>query len=1277
MSTRSQLTKDLNDSIKVLLGKQVKILFKNVVKLETKGDKTENRVLVFSPCRILLLTAKVPTRIDCHFHYLEVQTLESKRGNQLSITVNDKIYSFLAGEDSSCSTEVDNMISALATAVRNIFPTVPLQYIIRKIDVIPTSRLQVLRDIEAVGSNIREVGPCGGFSNQYACMCDYHNMPYREEVAWDVDNIYLSLNTRELCLKDFDYLDQKDLVPIINALEYNTWFTKLRANHVRLSHDNIEKVLQVIKKSLSLEEIYLDSLGLKSCFVNKLHNAIKGNAIIPLSIIDLSNNPIEDKGANYLSGCIVKLNKGLTHLNMSHTGLSSKGVNYLAQAFINRSSLYTTLTYLNLKGNNLKDDISSLHTFLSHPNAITHLDLSSTDILLETLFGALVKGCTTNLVDLNISRNPFSSKKCKEAPLSFKQFFSATMNLKYLNMSHCKLPQEALKNLLLGLACNEFTKEITLDISNNSLGSHGAHVLESCVHGVRCISSLDISDNNMDLELGAVVIAISKNKSLKHLSMGRNMMNMKAKHIVTVMDAVVQIIQDDECLLQTLLMPDCRLKSDLHNFLNALGDNKCLETIDISGNLIGDSGARLLAKALQINTKLKTIIYDRNNITLQGYNDLAYALESNRTVQYMPFPINDITPCMKASSAEKADIVMRKIQDLLNRNVSPSSKHERNKHMSLQPGFLLSSKQHSIDRLVLQTQDIIKNLASESIASNNDINHATGVIQDAENCKQLLNRLQEVAQQKDEVHPVKVKLQHCAMEIHTSINDYLLTTTDKMIKSSKDLCPYVLNENHVIQDIKKDCKNKKQIPLDFVVNCVKHQAGTDVMNKLGELNLIIAAFISEQVTDEVYEALMRSYKVLLGDSTGLKMDSPIRRSRLSSSDSSRHGASDISITDSSHQSDHSPLATPHLSIKRKNVHARKLRPKSVVDSVEGLSADDIPSLLPTLPATPRSTEEEDSVTELPNATYQLQHLVKGRPRRAKTRAPTRPLIKSTDVIDSVATGHDLNEGLDTFFRPGSCTPTSDDCSNSFQADGSPNHGFSSPVLNEDRKTPKLSRNSPLFRGVLTPTPRSRSTDNLEKYSPTPSKKSFSQDNASPLTRRLTGDSLLSQGSSDGSIATEMNIPVDHSSSSSSITKGLSTDGLKSSNDETESLKQFKLKSTPTPSTKQRPWSMVSSEQHKSGDLLSDGSSPITSTGNTPDSGDALDSSESSIDKRIDLKAKKTGLLQSYFPERGDIKILQRGKVITTGERPAHLLSSANSKRDNNHNNCSREDVHLR
>lgn len=53
-----------------------------------------------------------------------------------------------------------------------------------------------------------------------------------------------------------------------------------------------------------------------------------------------------------------------------------------------------------------------------------------------------------------------------------------------------------LRNLLLGLACNESTSDIELDLSCNNLGAQGAHVFESCIHGVRCIGSLDISDNS-------------------------------------------------------------------------------------------------------------------------------------------------------------------------------------------------------------------------------------------------------------------------------------------------------------------------------------------------------------------------------------------------------------------------------------------------------------------------------------------------------------------------------------------------------------------------------------------------------------------------------------------------------------------------------------------------------------------------------------------------------------------------------------------------------------
>ena len=55
--------------------------------------------------------------------------------------------------------------------------------LIVKVEVVPSERLRTMNDMIR-GTESRDMGPCGGFTTQYACMCDYHNLPYREEVAW-------------------------------------------------------------------------------------------------------------------------------------------------------------------------------------------------------------------------------------------------------------------------------------------------------------------------------------------------------------------------------------------------------------------------------------------------------------------------------------------------------------------------------------------------------------------------------------------------------------------------------------------------------------------------------------------------------------------------------------------------------------------------------------------------------------------------------------------------------------------------------------------------------------------------------------------------------------------------------------------------------------------------------------------------------------------------------------------------------------------------------------
>lgn len=57
--------------------------------------------------------------------------------------------------------------------------------------------------------------------------------------------------------------------------------------------------------------------------------------------------------------------------------------------------------------------------------------------------------------------------------------------------------------------------------------------------------------------------------------------------------------------LQSLSLSESRLKLGTNVLLSALGSNTSLIALDISGNAMGDTGAKMLAKALQINTKLR------------------------------------------------------------------------------------------------------------------------------------------------------------------------------------------------------------------------------------------------------------------------------------------------------------------------------------------------------------------------------------------------------------------------------------------------------------------------------------------------------------------------------------------------------------------------------------------------------------------------------------------------------------------------------------------------
>ena len=96
------------------------------------------------------------------------------------------------------------------------------------------------------------------------------------------------------------FTPKRDLMAIVSALEYNTFFRGLKVSNTRLSNDTLDRILHVLKRSMWLEELHLEGLGLKADFIHKLAVSVISNNNPALKTIDLKHNLIEDKGESLL-----------------------------------------------------------------------------------------------------------------------------------------------------------------------------------------------------------------------------------------------------------------------------------------------------------------------------------------------------------------------------------------------------------------------------------------------------------------------------------------------------------------------------------------------------------------------------------------------------------------------------------------------------------------------------------------------------------------------------------------------------------------------------------------------------------------------------------------------------------------------------------------------------------------------------------------------------------------------------------------------------------------
>ncbi|XP_048814678.1 capping protein, Arp2/3 and myosin-I linker protein 2 isoform X3 [Lagopus muta] len=1004
---------ELQEGIAASLGAKQILLLKSV-QLQVKS-KYDDFILVLTPWRAYVLLAVLPVRVHSSFSFLEVRDITVREPSVVAIETDTSSYAFrLMSFD-----DLEQVVVHVTMSLKKVFPDSSPGTLLKNSPPNLYERIRMVTDSleEMLQSN---QGPCGGFSETYAALCDYNGFVFREEIQWDVDNIYHGQDCREFNLLDFSHLESRDVALSVAALSFNLWFTKLSCKDFRLNQEIAEQLLYMLSKSVMLEELVLENSGLRGDFAQRMAQALSRHPESVLHTINLAGNQLEDRGIIAFSRLFQERPRGLQSLNLARTMLTAKaGMSALCQALAANEAISSSLRHMDLSGNPgslAMEDTSSLQSLLGRCSSLTHLSLAATDCSLDTLFGALVHGCCASLVHLDLSKNVYSHRRVKTISPSVKQFFSQACALRHISMAGTKLPPDAVRAMLQGLAYNSHISDLHLDLSSCELRSAGAQVIQDLIPDATAISDLDLSDNGFDSDMVTLVLSIGRSKSIRHVSLGKNF-NIKSKDgLLDVLHRIVQLTQEDDCPLQSLSVAESRLKLGTNVLLSALGSNTSLTTLDISGNAMGDTGAKMLAKALQINTKLRTVVWDRNNTTALGLLEVAQALERNYTLKSMPLPMSDVAQAYR-SNPERTEEAVHKLQSCLARNQTRRALPTQT--FRLQQGILTSSSEQMVNEICSSVQkhvDILSSCPGREMEA--DILRAEEAIRNANLAVSILPMLYEAGNAPHQSGKLQHKLECLVEEASQTCGREIQAIMQAVLDAAHNLCPPIVQKSGARDQLVNAMSERIHLQEHLNLSAILDQMVTDVFSKLNEIKLSVTAAVADCIVDAVLGDLMAA-QCKLAESLPTHGPDLLEPAEDDAAVPAR-GRNPSELTERGFTTEEYKMA-----LRRKNKHFRSIRPTLTVRSLSEL---ELPAAgkarpAPTKDAEPSAgahpgTPPAQALMDLPTAGERLEHCTKARPRpnRRHKQPPSKPTVQPVAHENSEDRSITrVDEGLEDFF----------------------------------------------------------------------------------------------------------------------------------------------------------------------------------------------------------------------------------------------------------------------
>eukprot|EP01119_Soliformovum_irregulare_P013432 TRINITY_DN3569_c0_g1_i1.p1 TRINITY_DN3569_c0_g1~~TRINITY_DN3569_c0_g1_i1.p1 ORF type:complete len:717 (-),score=214.30 TRINITY_DN3569_c0_g1_i1:154-2304(-) len=634
-----------------------------------KRDKEQDRLIVVSAHRIFSIkkTLTGKKKVMRNGHLYDLKAINSP-------DVDRAVLQFKLFEIDVTEPGITDMITQIRLALQKITVGFP-QYALPEINMLPPERgLSNLPEIDA--------GPAYGMIPTYVAYCDLHKSEQSPEFIKFIKDTVTQKST-DLKLHYCPGIDRKenpiDLIPIRAALRHNTYFCSFQWKNIPRK-DLAMLISDSLTHNVTLDKLVLSGCDSEADGIAAIGSALKKNIHNRISYIDFSNSSsMKDKGCIGLADGLMSFNHGLNSLNLALCGIGNKGISQLMQSLSLGREVGKTMTELDISHNSVGVQGSSqLGVFFSQElcaNGLRSLRMENTGADLTVVCKAIALGKICSLEELQFSKNKIDS----QAGQAISILAETNPYLKMVNLSHCEIQHGTTMSILSSISSNTSIQDVCINLSGNELGIQGAQSIASILAGSSNIGALILVDCKFKKEgLQHLVESLATNTSLKCLDLSLNFNSGKVERMNKLMQSLAAAVSSHPTLYHLAVQGDGNKKmigDSLTALVNCLSLNPVLNELDITGNKMGDTVAVSLCDNLEKNTNLKCLYWDRNNVTISGWQALKNLLNANQNLQLCPLPKHDQDKAINA--AKNKEIFKERLAELF-KEIEEALKKNRN-----------------------------------------------------------------------------------------------------------------------------------------------------------------------------------------------------------------------------------------------------------------------------------------------------------------------------------------------------------------------------------------------------------------------------------------------------------------------------------------------------------------------------------------------------------------------------------------------------------------------